>query len=569
MFRRFTAIFFLTIMAVFIYGGERKIYVVRHCQTLHSESPIADDYGVTDLGCRQARCLGLYLKRIGFNGRIYASPYYRTMATACLAAAECGLRVYPDARIQEHVGDQGGNLKSGGATLGDLRALFPYEIAADAALEFPWLLTEPEEYEGNMQTRLENALDALLKESVGDLLIVTHAGAVEALARIIGKRCGQAISDGAWNCAVFKYSVDTAGKWCYDGCDISFMPEQEVTSNKYLKADTEARATTVHEGAAYDFFFISDPHLGSAGSYDMNPETNPRFRTKKDIHRPDNAMPIYHAFMKRLAQSAGESTKFLIECGDLVEGGTYGEETHATELQNALQLLTSYCSFPVYPVNGNHDAWGKGGQEAFRKVICGHASELLKKEINETNYILTVGPDVFIFTDFFSHVSDPWEFIWKSLDGLAAKPRYLFIVMHPGFVPDPLPESIERLEKLAANDAIILCGDSHLNQLLDCKLKTGRLTQLMAVSIFHDDPALDRFTTPSDDHDAYWTEFEKKVADNPEWVSTLRTYWRPALKRLWRTKGNGGVRIMVSDQGVFAIYQSADTTQRPLPLKVR
>lgn len=569
MLKKLTYLLFLLIMAVCLQGNERKIYTARHCQTLKGKSPIADDFGVTNLGLLQARKLGQALLKRGFNGKIYASPYFRTMTTACLAASGCGLRVYPDARIQEHVGTLGGNIKGGGATLNDLRALFPDQIALDAKLDYPWMLLEPEEYEGNMQVRIEAALDAMLKESDGDILLVTHAGAVEALNRILGKRCGKKITDGAWNCALFEYSLDEAGNWHYNGCDTSFMDEKEVTSNKYYRTETTKDDTTPKDGLSYNFFFFSDPHLGTAESYDMNPETNPRFRTKKDIHRSDKALPTYRAFLKQMAQMADDETQFLIECGDLIEGGTFGEETHAGELDKALKLLKEYCNFPIYPVNGNHDAWGKGGPEAFKRVICKHASELIGREIKDTNYTLQVGPDVFIFTDFFSKESAPWDYIWNAIDTLKTKPRYLFIVMHPGFVPDPLPESIKRLERLAANNAIILCGDSHLNQLLDCKLKDGRLTQLMVVSIFHEDSATDRFTPPSDDHDAYWTDFEKKVADNPEWLETLRNYWRPVLKRLWRTKGNGGAKIMVSDQGVYAIYQSADLTQKPLVLKVR
>ena len=46
------------------------------------------------------------------------------------------------------------------------------------------------------------------------------------------ERCGdKSINGFVWNCALFKFAVDDHGKFRYLGYDISFMPEEEVTSN--------------------------------------------------------------------------------------------------------------------------------------------------------------------------------------------------------------------------------------------------------------------------------------------------------------------------------------------------
>ena len=159
-------------------AGERLIYVARHCQAAGKGKdvvrPIKDDAGITQLGIQQSKWLGQRLKALKFKGKIYASPYYRTVATACYAAAECGAKVYPDARVQERVHRDGGNLKKGGATLEELRKLFPGEIAPDAVLSDNWLYKkeEPNKTPAHRK-RMAKSLDAILAENpTGDIMIV-------------------------------------------------------------------------------------------------------------------------------------------------------------------------------------------------------------------------------------------------------------------------------------------------------------------------------------------------------------------------------------------------------------
>ena len=214
-------------------AAERRIFVTRHCQATGKgvPLPIKGDAGVTELGIKQAHLLGKELKKLNFSGRIFASPYYRTIATACHAAQECGGKVFPDARVQERVHRDGGNLKRG-ATLEELRKLFPDEIAPEAKLTQPWLYTK-KDTRNDQRDRLNKALDEILAENPeGDILFVVHASAVGDFLRIMRERCGDRSIDGfIWNCALFKFAVDDQGKFRYLGYDIGFMPEEEVTSN--------------------------------------------------------------------------------------------------------------------------------------------------------------------------------------------------------------------------------------------------------------------------------------------------------------------------------------------------
>ena len=218
---------------------ERMIYVSRHCQaTGKGENiirPVEGDAGITQLGVKQSQLLGKRLKELNFSGRIYASPYFRTVATACHAAAECGSKVYPDARVQERVSTEGGNMKKGGATLEQLRALFPDQIAADANLSFPWLYTKLEPKKTNAhRERMAKALDDILAENPdSDIMIVSHAGAVGALIAEMRERTHSAVPGGTWNCCLYKYAVGPDGKFRFAGYEIGFLPEDAVTSNMH------------------------------------------------------------------------------------------------------------------------------------------------------------------------------------------------------------------------------------------------------------------------------------------------------------------------------------------------
>lgn len=218
---------------------ERFVYVARHCQAGGSGpnviKPVKGDAGISKLGVQQSRLLGKRLKAFGFKGKIYVSPYYRTVATACYAAAECGVKVYPDARVQERVSKAGGNMKLGGASLETLRKLFPAQIASDAKLPEKWLYTQIEPHENQAhRKRMAKALDEILAENPdSDIMIVSHAGAVGSLYREISQRSGEKLKASTWNCALYRYSVDDKGKFRCVGYDLDFLPRDMITSNHH------------------------------------------------------------------------------------------------------------------------------------------------------------------------------------------------------------------------------------------------------------------------------------------------------------------------------------------------
>ena len=239
-------------------AGERLVLITRHCQQTGGSNdksyirPIADDAGISPLGIKQSKNLGKELKRLGFKGKIYTSPYFRCVATGSYAARECGSTVYPDARIQQRSRRKGGNLKKGGASLAELRKLFPAQIASDAVLADDWMHKNAETMPGQ-RARIKVALEQILAENPGmDIMIVSHGSAVPEYGfNLTGKKPKGFV----WNCALFKFAINEKGEVRYLGYDISFMPENEVTSNLKHSLIKEKAGVKAVEKSGVDYEF--------------------------------------------------------------------------------------------------------------------------------------------------------------------------------------------------------------------------------------------------------------------------------------------------------------------------
>ena len=122
------------------------------------------DYVLTPLGREQARLLGEHLKKCNFNGKVISSPYARTMETASIAAAVCGLAVTPDPGLQEMRFYP--EPPCPGLTLEEMRASYP-NIAPDAVLKHPWMVEKGPEEVQDVRDRVFPWLENLIAAPPG------------------------------------------------------------------------------------------------------------------------------------------------------------------------------------------------------------------------------------------------------------------------------------------------------------------------------------------------------------------------------------------------------------------
>ena len=232
----------------------RRIFVTRHGQPdLKRERPKynSGDHLLSPLGLKQAAALGKYLKKQNFQGRIYASPYLRTVETAVVIGRELGLPVYPEACIQERVSRGGGkspaalpNLTKGGCSLAKLREIFGAGIAPDARLADDWLYKNYEDWKTVHVPRIKRGLHQLLAaQPTGDVLLVCHAGSVRGLNVAMTPEGGTITPGTGWNCCLFVYGQKADGSIVQLGFvkPDTYMPREEVTSNRKYMANPEAQ----------------------------------------------------------------------------------------------------------------------------------------------------------------------------------------------------------------------------------------------------------------------------------------------------------------------------------------
>lgn len=244
-------------MTILVYGEDAvlTLYVTRHAQrgprnlwpeadrkkairgdVIDGKILLPSETSITPLGENQCALLGAYLKKIGFNGNIYASPAYRTMQTAvCIAdGIDPARKVIPEPGLQE-----GGNRNAPakGMSIADLEKRFPGKIIKVDLPEY-WMLANEFTAE-QRNARMEKFLDGLLaKEKTGKVLLVGHSSTLPALIialnkKVVDKRLIIPHYPGyVVNCCLYVFKFDKEGKIT----DVSlenaeYLPEEMLTNN--------------------------------------------------------------------------------------------------------------------------------------------------------------------------------------------------------------------------------------------------------------------------------------------------------------------------------------------------
>lgn len=174
--------------------------------------PPAGEDSITPLGEKQGALLGAYLKKqYAFNGKVYASPAFRTMQTAfCIVSV-----IDPSLKIIPEPGLQGlGKRKTPGKGLvsSELERRFPGRVIH---ADFPeeWQLAGEDAKQ--LQARMQSFVSALLaREKASQILLVGHSSSLPSLIRALnslapdGKTAVSPSADNVLNCCLFVFRFD-------------------------------------------------------------------------------------------------------------------------------------------------------------------------------------------------------------------------------------------------------------------------------------------------------------------------------------------------------------------------
>ncbi len=212
----------------------RKVYITRHGQVNSKESFRKNkvrELALTELGVNQAGALAKFLvEKYKFNGRIYVSPFFRTIQTGVTVAEQLKSKVILEPGIQEVAkGVRPGKTMD----IKMIQEMFPEMTVPGTRYADPWRLFA--ENDKARYQRVKKALDAILAEEKGDVLLVSHGGIVSILVNILNKRPASKQVEWthgiSWNCALFVFELDENNKKINGVFTTEFMADKDVTSN--------------------------------------------------------------------------------------------------------------------------------------------------------------------------------------------------------------------------------------------------------------------------------------------------------------------------------------------------
>ncbi len=183
---------------------ERKIWLVRHAQSVANRDRIIQghmDTELTDTGLEQAYYTAQYFKENlnEFNIRnLYSSDLKRTRQTSRPISEVLGLPINIEVNLRE-------------ANFGKWEGCHSPSLAVDDPINFnrwmenkKWRPEWCESFEA-LQQRGVNALNKILNETLGNVLIVTHGGIIFSLVLHYTDKFGENPSSN--NCGITQLSV--------------------------------------------------------------------------------------------------------------------------------------------------------------------------------------------------------------------------------------------------------------------------------------------------------------------------------------------------------------------------
>lgn len=219
--------------ACFFTLSARKVYITRHGQVDPKVrvSQKLRELPLTELGEKQAQALANHLtKKCHFKGKIYVSPFYRTIQTGVFTAELLKTKVILEPGIQEVAA---GPRPSYCMSSKVIKEQFPALTVPGKRFQDPWRLFN--ENGAKRKARVFKALQQILAEEKGDILLVGHGGTIGPMVNFFNrKRLSEKVppvKGYSWNCALYVFELNekdqvTGGKYTTE-----FMADKDLTSN--------------------------------------------------------------------------------------------------------------------------------------------------------------------------------------------------------------------------------------------------------------------------------------------------------------------------------------------------
>lgn len=214
-----------------------RIFITRHGQIEKAEiinnnpNLPKNDPPISEFGKEQAKLLAEEMQRLCFKGKIYSSPFLRTMMTAKYVSKLLNIPIYPCGELREYVPNKECIQGFKGLSLDELKKLFP-EVAENACLLYPWWKTEIENME-NVMVRVRPLLERLFEEQE-DVLLIGHGASAYACFYCLMDMSKQQFNDvlpNLYNCSLIQFSYSNGKVTPITLMSNTHMPTSMLTEN--------------------------------------------------------------------------------------------------------------------------------------------------------------------------------------------------------------------------------------------------------------------------------------------------------------------------------------------------
>ena len=322
----------------------------------------------------------------------------------------------------------------------------------------------------------------------------------------------------------------------------------------------------------YSVIVLGDTHFDGL-TFDTYHSLNPN-PTASNLEEWTRNADMWADRCPRLLRAAAAretaDTAFAIQLGDLVQGDCNDNATHLQMATDAFATLKSALgqSLPLCLVTGNHDirkssTESTGADETFYDWQCARMTEELGKTVDLSTFYFTHGPDLYISVNFNSPSMAVIE------EALATYPnaRYTFLMTHGPVLPsdttnytwhlwggtDSAVNRLKLRKMLLKRDVIVLAGHLHTTELTEVMTDEGRITQVIASSVWAPESRARSkpYLSGPADYGA-----RQETAPGQDRVAE----YRPAITRYLRSSLAGYMRMEVGARGVTMRVYGGDSS---------
>lgn len=338
---------------------------------------------------------------------------------------------------------------------------------------------------------------------------------------------------------------------------------------------------TCTAGDSYRVIFLGDTHYDAEDAR-LHPEGISKARERDTEMWKERLPKLLTAANKKATES---KTAFVLQGGDMVEGGGGTADAHWNMLVDGYKCLQSYFSVPFLTVAGNHDVSSrvqkgeKGAFQIYQDFATQHVLPAIQKLDGVSN--IQVSPskmdfafrykqDLYLLLNF-NGAGTRLDFLQKVLEE-NADARHKIITTHAGPIPWDvrwMPNwrfygqcALERrdaaLDLFQKHNCIVLSGHYHGISALEYTTEKGTIHQIQNCSVWTPN-IMEVFEPISKSAEKYGTNLLKSRYIKPEQQQELINRFKPGLKYYTYGGGAGYMTLEISDDKVVVNYYHRDS----------